>query len=58
MKPKVLKKGNTTIKIYSHLAHMTKEEQKKWFESEWEKGNPTLKNIVNAVKRCLDEEGK
>jgi len=50
--------GNTKVKIVSPLVNMTSEEQHDWFESEWEKGNPVLQDIVDAATDCLlnDEE--
>lgn len=50
---KELKSGNTTIIVYSPLAHMTSEEQESWYEEEWKKGNKTLKRIVECVRDCL-----
>lgn len=50
--------GNTKVKIVSPLVNMTPQEQYEWFESEWEKGNPVLRDIVDAAVDCLtnDEE--
>lgn len=47
--PKEFKFGNTTVIIHSQLAHMTKDEQRKWFAEEWKKGNPTLKLIAATL---------
>lgn len=44
--------GNTTVIVHSPLVLMTPEERKLWFESEWEKGNPILKSIADAVEDC------
>lgn len=52
LEPKVIQIENTTIKIYSRLAHMTKEEQRTWYEREWEKGNPVLLQIARAIDDC------
>lgn len=53
---KKIQRGNTTIIIHSLLAEMSDEEQKAWFESEWEKNNPVLKAIVEAAVACQREE--
>jgi len=45
--------GKTEALIVSPLVDMTSEEKKAWFESEWEKGNPVLKDIVDAASDCL-----
>jgi hypothetical protein len=44
--------GNTTIIIHSPLVLMTSEERKQWFKDEWEKGNPILMQIADAVEAC------
>lgn len=44
--------GKTTVIIHSHLVHMTPEEREQWFEDEWKKGNPVLKQIARAVHDC------
>jgi hypothetical protein len=44
--------GNTTIIIHSPLVLMTAEKRKHFFKSEWEKGNPVLKEIAEAVEAC------
>jgi hypothetical protein len=44
--------GNTTIIIHSPLVVMTSEERKQWFKDEWEKGNPILMQIADAVEAC------
>lgn len=46
--------GNTKVIVYSPLAHMTKEERKEFFRSEWEKGNPVLKEIAQAAHDCIN----
>lgn len=47
--------GNSTIIIHSPLVAMNSEQRKNWFESEWEKGNPVLKEIAEAVEACYRE---
>lgn len=49
---KKFKIGNTTVVIHSKLALMSEEERKEWFRKEWEKGNPVLKQIAQAVIDC------
>ncbi|MEK5445196.1 MULTISPECIES: hypothetical protein [Bacillaceae] len=49
---KVHKYGNTTVIIHSPLVLMTPEERKQWFDEEWKKGNPILKQIAEAVEDC------
>lgn len=44
--------GNATIIVHSILAKMTSEERTEWFKTEWEKGNPVLKEIAAAVEDC------
>ncbi|MEH7126005.1 hypothetical protein V7127_22600 [Bacillus sp. JJ1773] len=46
--------GNAKVIVYSPLAHMTKEERKEFFRSEWEKGNPVLKDIAQAAHDCMN----
>lgn len=48
--------GNSKVKIVSPFVDMTKEQQGEWFESEWEKGNPILHEIVDAAMDCLTNE--
>ncbi|HDR7388556.1 MULTISPECIES: hypothetical protein [Bacillus cereus group] len=50
--------GNTKVIIHSSLALMEKEEQKEWFQQEWEKKNPILRSIVEAAVSCQEEGGK
>ncbi|WP_336883817.1 hypothetical protein [Priestia koreensis] len=45
--------GKTKITIVSPLVNMSSEERVAWFESEWEKGNLILKDIVDAASDCL-----
>ncbi|WP_445505742.1 hypothetical protein [Niallia sp. 03091] len=45
--------GNAKVIVYSPLTQMTKEEQRSFFESEWKKGNPILKDIAQAAYDCL-----
>jgi len=47
--------GNSKVIIYSPLTQMTQEEQKSFFESEWKKGNPILKDIARAAYDCLSD---
>jgi hypothetical protein len=49
---KAFQYGNTTVIIHSPLVLMTSEERKKWFKDEWEKGNPILMQIADAVEAC------
>ncbi|MBA2874665.1 hypothetical protein [Thermaerobacillus caldiproteolyticus] len=49
---KEFKYGNTIVIIHSPLVLMSAEERKEWFEKEWEKGNPVLKQIAKAVLDC------
>lgn len=49
VEPKEFRFGNTTVVIHSPLAHMSEEEQKEWFDREWEKGNPVLRNIAATI---------
>jgi hypothetical protein len=44
--------GNTTVIVYSPLVLMSDDERAEWFKSEWEKGNPILKEIAAAVEDC------
>lgn len=50
--------GNTKVIIHSSLALMEKEEQKEWFQQEWEKKNQILRSIVEAAVSCQEEGGK
>jgi len=49
---KEYKFGNTTVVIHSKLVHMSPSERKQWYQKEWEKGNPVLKQIAKAVIDC------
>ncbi|WP_197431005.1 hypothetical protein [Anoxybacillus sp. P3H1B] len=53
---KKFKYGNTTVIIHSPLVHMSADERKEWFEKEWEKGNPVLKQIAQAVLDCYSRK--
>jgi hypothetical protein len=53
---KEFKYGNTTVIIHSPLVLMSAQERKEWFEKEWEKGNPVLKQIAQAVIDCYRKE--
>lgn len=44
--------GNTTVIIHSPLVSMSSEERAAWYKTEWEKGNPVLKQIADAVDTC------
>jgi hypothetical protein len=46
----VMKMGNTTGIIDSELCRLTKEERRKWFEEELERGNPVLLDIQQAIR--------
>jgi len=48
--------GNTKVKIVSSLVNMTPQERYEWFESEWEKDNPVLRDIVDAATACLMDD--
>lgn len=48
--------GNTKVKIVSPLVNMTSQEQYEWFESEWKKGNPILREMVDAATACLMDD--
>lgn len=50
--PKTFTFGNSTVIIHSRLAHMNKKEQKDFFKSEKEKGNPILKEIDRQILDC------
>jgi hypothetical protein len=45
--------GKTKIIIHSKLASMDPEQQKTYFEEEWENNNPVLINIVDAAYKCV-----
>ncbi len=49
---KEFKYGNTTVIVHSPLVLMSPEERKQWFEQEWQKGNPILRQIAEAVLDC------
>lgn len=51
--PKTYTFGNTKVIVHSPLAHMTSDERKEFFRTEWEKGNPVLKEIAQAAYDCL-----
>jgi len=55
MEPKVIKSGNATLRIHSPLAHMSQDEKRKWFQDEWENGNPVVRNIVQTALQLSDE---
>ncbi|MGG3800637.1 hypothetical protein [Metabacillus fastidiosus] len=44
--------GNTTVIIHSPLIVMSEPERKQWFQDEWEKGNPILRDIADRVHDC------
>lgn len=48
--------GDTKVKIISPLVNMTPKERYEWFESEWEKGNLVLCEIVDAATACLMDD--
>lgn len=50
--------GNSIIVIHSKLTEMTLEQQKEWYQSEWENKNPVLKGIVEAAASCQQDEEK
>lgn len=47
--------GNSKVIVFSpyQLTEMTKEEQKTFFQEEWNKGNVILKEIAQAAHDCL-----
>lgn len=45
--------GNAKVIVNSPLADMTKEERKEFFRTEWDKGNPVLREIAQAAHDCL-----
>lgn len=47
--------GNSRVIVFSPLAHMSKQEQKAFFETEWKKGNPVLIDIAQAAHECLTD---
>lgn len=49
---KEYKYGNTTVIIHSPLTQLIKEEQKQWYEQEWDNKNRVLRTIVDAVMAC------
>jgi hypothetical protein len=44
--------GNATVIIHSRLAHMTKGEQKAYFDDLKQKDDPRLKDIDKAIMEC------
>lgn len=46
--------GNTTIIVHSHLVAMNEAERVKWYQEEWRRGNPVLKQISEAVNSCYE----
>lgn len=46
--------GNATVIVYSPLTAMSSEEKAHWFRTEWERGNPILKEIAEAVYDCYE----
>lgn len=47
--------GNTKITIHSPngLISMSAQERQEWFHSEWAKGNPVVKRIVEVMHKNL-----
>jgi hypothetical protein len=45
--------GNSKVIVFSPLAQMSKEEQKEYFQNEWQKGNSVLREIAQAAHDCL-----
>jgi hypothetical protein len=45
--------GNSKVIVFSPLAQMSKEEQKEYFQNEWQKGNSILQEIAQAAHDCL-----
>ncbi|SEN53085.1 hypothetical protein [Lihuaxuella thermophila] len=49
IEPREFQFGNTTVRIHSKLAWMTEEEQRAWYKEQWQKGNPILQRIAEAM---------
>ena len=49
---KEFKYGNTKVIVHTPLVLMSASERKQWFENEWERDNPILKQIAQAVIDC------
>jgi len=54
---KEFKFGNSIVIVHSSLVNMTSKERQNWYQQEWEKGNPILKQIVESVQECA-QNGK
>jgi hypothetical protein len=52
---KVMKIGNTTVKIHSELCRLSSDERRQWYKEEMEKGNPVLLNIARVVNEIYNE---
>nr|BDD46669.1 hypothetical protein 12 [Bacillales bacterium] len=55
VEPKTFEFGNTKVVIHSRLAHMNKEEQKAWYQDQWKKKNPVLREIATQIIRCQQD---
>ncbi|MBP0725567.1 hypothetical protein J5Y03_10240 [Bacillus sp. RG28] len=49
---KEYKFGNTSVIIHSPLANMTDQEQKDWFQEQYEDNNPIILNMIDAIDAC------
>lgn len=49
VKPRNYQFGNTIVVIHSRLAWMSQEEQRIWYQEQWEKGNPVLRQIADVM---------
>lgn len=48
--------GNTKVVIHSPLASMSSKERSQYYQDEWKKGNPNLKNLVDAMLDIQQEQ--
>lgn len=49
--------GNTKVivhGIFAKLAVMTEEEKKNWWQSEYDRGNPMVIRMVEAIDACYE----
>lgn len=46
--------GNAKVVVHSKLAEMTEQQQKAWYQEEWEQGNEHLKRVVRQVLVCCE----
>lgn len=55
MDSKKIQFGNATVIVHSPLANMTEEEQKAWYDQQWERKNPLMYEIARAIFDCQRE---